>query len=424
MAETIIVIGAGATGLMASSELVKRKYSVVIVEARDRIGGRIHTLSNHFSRPVDAGAEFVHGDQPITKDLAKKSNTTLQRLSGNHFRIANGTVNESDFFNAEWDAMLEELGKLESDMPMAEFLDKHFNQHEHSDFYASVKGFVEGYDAADLDKVSALALKEEWINTDDQQQFHLKGSYISLLQHLEKEIIAGGGQIMLSAPVRTILWAAGKVQVILMDNSIIEGDKVIITVPIGVLQHHDILFVPDIPRYQQAFGEIGFGGVVKFMVEFDTPFWEHQTNRPLKDAAFIFSDAPVPTWWTQLPDTIPLVTGWMGGPATKDLDRNSDALHLRALSSLSHIFDCSLDEIRQHLRHIYIADWVQDPYAHGAYAYSTVNTQKARKLLMTPIDNTIYFAGEAMYEGAAMGTVEAALASGKNTANVIFANKS
>ncbi len=423
MEETIIVIGAGAAGLMASSELVKRKYSVIIVEARDRIGGRIHALSNHFSRTVDAGAEFVHGDQPITKDLAGKSNTALQRLAGNHFQIAKGQIKEGNFFNGEWDAMLEELGKLDSDMPMAEFLDKHFNYQEHSDFYASVKGFVEGYDAADLDKVSALALKEEWMTTDDEQQYHLKGSYISLLQHLEKEIIAGGGQILLSAPVRTILWATGKVQVILTDNTIIEGDKVIVTVPIGVLQRRDILFVPDIPSYQQAFAEIGFGGVIKFMVEFDTPFWEHQTNRQLKDAAFIFSDAPVPTWWSQLPDTIPLLTGWMGGPATKDLDRSSEALRHRALSSLSYLFDCSLDEIRRHLRQIYIADWVQDPYAHGAYAYSTVNTQNARTLLMTPIDNTIFFAGEAIYEGAAMGTVEAALASGKNVASVIFTNK-
>ena len=423
MAETIIVIGAGASGLMASSELVKRKYPVIIVEARDRIGGRIHTLSNHFSRPVDVGAEFVHGDQPITKDLAGKANTPLQRLTGNHFQIAKGQFKEGDFFNAQWEAMLEELGKLDSDISMAGFLDKHFNQHEHSDFYASVKAFVEGYDAADLNKVSALALKEEWMNTDDEQQYHLKGSYISLLQHLEKEIIAGGGQIMLSAPVRTILWATGKVQVILMDNNIVEGDKVIVTVPIGVLQHRDILFVPDIPRYQQAFDEIGFGGVVKFMIEFDTRFWERQTNRPLKDAAFIFSDAPVPTWWSQLPDTIPLLTGWMGGPATKDLDRSSEALHHRALSSLSYLFDCSLDEIQQHLRHIYIADWVQDPYAHGAYAYATVNTQNARALLMTPIDNTIYFAGEAIYEGPAMGTVEAALASGENAANIIFTQK-
>jgi len=424
MTETIIVIGAGAAGLMASCELIKRKYSVTIIEARNRIGGRIHTLSNHFSRPVDVGAEFVHGDQPITKDLAGKSNVTLQRLTGNHFRIANGTVHESDFFNAEWSAMLDRLGELDSDMPMAEFLDKHFNQQKNKDFYASIKGFVEGYDAADLDRVSALALKEEWMNTDDEQQYHLKGSYISLLQQLESEIVAGGGQLLLSAPVRTILWTTGKVQVILMDNTIIEGDKVIVTAPIGVLQRRDILFVPDIPQYQEAFGEIGFGGVIKFLIEFDTPFWEHQTNRLLKDAAFIFSDAPVPTWWTQLPDTMPLLTGWIGGPATKNLDLSSDALRDRALSSLSYIFDCSMNEILQHLRNVYIADWVQDPYAHGAYAYSTVNTPHARKLLMTPIDNTIYFAGEAIYEGAAMGTVEAALASGKNVASVIFADKS
>jgi len=423
MTKNIVVVGAGAAGLMAASELVKKNYKVTIVEARDRIGGRIHTLPNHFSQPVDAGAEFVHGDQPLTSDLAKRSGVALQRLSGNHFRIAKGALTEGDFFNSEWDTMVAELAKLESDMPMQAFLDKHFNKQRYPDFYASVKGFVEGFDAADLDKVSALALKDEWINTDDDHQYQLKGTYLSLLQYLEKEIIDADGQIMLSSPVRTILWAAGKVQVILRDNQIIEGDKVIVTVPIGVLQCRDIVFVPDIPKHQLAFGEIGFGGVVKFIFEFDIPFW-NQTNRRLKDVAFIFSDALVPTWWSRLPDPKPLLTGWMGGPATENLDRSDNALYDRALSSLSYIFDCAPEQVKQHIKQFYIADWVQDTYAHGAYAYSTTTTPAARKLLMTPIENTLYFAGEAIYEGPAMGTVEAALASGRSIANVIFADKS
>lgn len=421
MAENIIVVGAGAAGLKAASDLATRNYRVTVVEARDRIGGRIHTMSGHFSRPVDVGAEFIHGNQPITIDLAEKANVSLQRLAGNHFRIAKGALKDGgDLFNDEWDVMLTELSKLKADMPMAAFLDRHFNQQQHSDFYASVKGFVEGFDAADLDKVSAFALRDEWENTDDEQQYHLKGTYHALMQQLEKAIKAGGGEITLSSPVRTILWASGKVQVILDDDRIFEGDRVIVTVPIGVLQRRGIVFVPDIPKHQQAFGEIGFGGVVKFIFEFDQPFWEYRVNRPLKNAAFIFSDAQVPTWWTRLPDATPLLTGWMGGPRTLTLDRSDKALYERALSSLSYIFDCSPAIIEQHLRHFYIADWVKDPYAHGAYAYATVNTAAARKLLMTPIDNTLYFAGEAIYDGPAMGTVEAALASGRNVAEVIF----
>jgi monoamine oxidase len=67
-------------------------------------------------------------------------------------------------------------------------------------------------------------------------------------------------------------------------------------------------------------------------------------------------------------------------------------------------------------------NWVSDPYSYGAYAYTTVETVEARRVMLTPIADTLYFAGEAFYEGTAMGTVEAALVSGKQVAAKILAS--
>ena len=73
MSNKIIVIGAGASGLMAASALAKKKHQVTVVEARDRIGGRIYTSSRSFTLPLEMGAEFMHGKQPLTRALIKKS---------------------------------------------------------------------------------------------------------------------------------------------------------------------------------------------------------------------------------------------------------------------------------------------------------------------------------------------------------------
>lgn len=416
MTEHVLVIGAGASGLMAASILSERSFKVTVLEARDRIGGRICTLHNGFSIPVETGAEFIHGEQPLTMSLVEESKTVLSRLTGNHFRLSKGELQHGDFFNEQWNYMLQELQKLKSDMSMASFLEEHFKQDDYNDLRESVKGFVEGFDAADLESVSAMALKEEWSHTDDEHQYHIRNGYSALIHHLEKKVQSTGGIIILSSPVNEIQWSDGKVSVSIPDGHVYEADKVIVTIPLGVLQKDVIRFSPSLPKHEKSFKNIGFGGVIKFLFEFNHPFWETQIKRPLKDIAFLFSDAVIPTWWSQLPDKTPILTGWLGGPSTRSSVHTPEVLYEKAITSLSYIFNCPVNEIEKEIKQWHIADWLQDRYASGAYAYATVDTHEARKILLTPVNNTIYFAGEAVYDGAAMGTVEAALVSGRDVA--------
>jgi monoamine oxidase len=116
-----------------------------------------------------------------------------------------------------------------------------------------------------------------------------------------------------------------------------------------------------------------------------------------------------------------LLTGWLAGPQVEKLNAVSEDKILKmAISSLSEIFKIEEDRITQYLVASHLANWNSDPFTLGAYAYAMVNTSEARKVLNEPVDKTLYFGGEALYEGAEMGTVEAALASGKNVARRII----
>ena len=155
------------------------------------------------------------------------------------------------------------------------------------------------------------------------------------------------------------------------------------------------------------------------MLEFREAFWEKKK----KGIGFLFTNEIIPTWWTQLPSSYPLLTGWAGGPQAWTLENKADEAILDiALRSLSNVFKKTTGELRQILIASTVANWKKDPYSNGAYSYDTVESIQAKKLINSPIEGTIYFAGEAFYEGPSPGTVEAALVSAKNVVDKIVSS--
>jgi monoamine oxidase len=418
MAE-IVVIGAGISGLTIARALLKKGHSVTVVEAQERIGGRIHSLSNKFSRVVEAGAEFIHGKQPLTFNLLKEAEQKKTLIKGKFYTLSNNELEKGDMLDDHWRKLMSELGKLKHDMTMENFLQQHFNGSEFNDLRERVKQFAEGFDIADVNRVSSLALKEEWSHNDDTHQYRMDDGYGTLIEFLKDKIIAAGGTIILSEPVTEIQWSEGNIKILTTTGKSIPAEKVVITVPLGVLQKKSIRFTPELPYHEQAFESMGFGGVIKFLFEFKEAFWESSKARKLSEFAFVFSDAEVPTWWSQLPDTLPLLTGWLSGPRTFDALHSTESLYQKALVSLQYIFKCNSKEVESNLAHWHIADWVQDPYSFGAYSYPTLKSSVAIKQLSLPVNDTVYFAGEALFEGSAMGTVEAALSSAESVIQTI-----
>jgi monoamine oxidase len=413
-----IVIGAGAAGLMTGYVLSEAGHQVTILEARTYAGGRIQPRTNAGS-VFQAGAEFVHGELSLTDLLIKESGAAKRELKGSYYQFRDGRLKEDDEFGINWHKLTKALNELQEDMSLSEFMQRHFFGDEYTALRENVRRFVEGYDAADIHKISAKAIQREWNSGDADIQYHINGGYGKLVDHLCGRIIQAGGKIQCNSVVKTIEHVADEVTVITESGKVVRGNKSIVTIPLGLLHRERILFSPPIPEYMSAFRKIGFGGVVKIMIEFREAFW--QNDQKFKNLGFIFSDASIPTWWTQLPDERPLLTGWLGGPQANDAVKSKQDLLQLGIDSLAYIFSCSATDIKEKIKTSIVADWISDPYAGGAYAYATVETAAARQILSRPVNNTLFFAGEALYNGSAMGTVEAALSSGKEVAYKVLA---
>ena len=417
----IIIIGAGASGLSAALRLTDQ-YHVTILEARNRIGGRIHSLDkSEFSSVVELGAEFIHGNLPTTFELIQKYNLITTTTGGIPIRLVNGRLVPSDFYFDHWDEFVKQLQKLKQDLPVAEFLDIYFKDEKYESLRNSIRGFAEGYDAADTNLASTFALRDEWLNERDEKQFRLADGYGNLILCMADDVESKGGDIILNSAVNQIKWSKNNVEVSCQSGEKYTADKIIITVPVGVMQSKSIEFLPAIPDIESAFQKLGYGHVIKFLFEFENKFWETDNDPGVKKMGFLFAQAEIPTWWTQYPSPQPLLTGWLAGPNALALkNKSDDELYKIALQSLSDIFGMDINEISNKLIAGQIINWPADEFAMGAYSYATVNAHEARKIIMHGVEETIWFAGEGIYNGREMGTVEAALASGKLVADVLL----
>lgn len=415
----IIIIGAGASGLLAARELTRVKMGVLILEAQDRIGGRMYTnFPDGFTAPIESGAEFVHGDAPISLELLHEANAEYTEMEGNTYQAHNDTVEKKDFFDSDWEVLLKELKTLRYDMPLSQFLDAHFGDARYQSLRDNVKKFVEGYNAADIEKVSSMALCEEWSEEEDPAQYRIRGGYEMMYEFLRREVEVNGGVIKLNQRVTEIRWEKDHVE-IRIGITTYTSQKCLITIPVSVLQTGAISFSPIVPNVIDATKNIGFGPVVKINMEFRKAFWETDTKRQFKALQFLFTDEAIPTWWSQMPDTRPLLTGWIGGPGAQRLNQTDEQVFETALESLANAFNYPKEKIKEHLLAWKVNQWVHSEYSIGAYSYEMVGTPQAVNILQQPVENTLYFCGEAIYTGPHKGTVEAALTSGREAAKRI-----
>ncbi|TGE06351.1 flavin monoamine oxidase family protein [Hymenobacter fodinae] len=427
----ILIVGAGAAGLMAARTLTQAGQHVIVLEARNRPGGRIHTFTAAgFTGPTESGAEFLHGDVALSQALLREAGIRTHDPEGSNYEVAGGSAQVAEgFFVEDMPLLLEKLYALEHDVPLAEFLAQQFPDEQHQKLRDTVTRFAEGYDAADARRASAFALREEWSGNGAEDSPRPEGGYGQLIEWLVQEIKAAGGELHYSTTVQEVRWQAGYVEVRCQGGRSFQAAQAMLTLPLGVLQAEEgtpgyVRFTPELPAYRAAATALGVGPVVKFLLEFQDAFWQApsaEVGQPMPEMGFLFSDAAVPTWWSQLPATRPLLTGWVAGPAAAALRETSDAdLLTLALDSLAYLFGSTTEFLRQQLRAHRIVNWGADPFARGAYTYATVGAAAAHQVLNQSVEDTLFFAGEGVYEGAHIGTVEAALVSGETAAKKLL----
>ncbi len=417
----LLVIGAGAAGLMTARELVRANKRVTILEARNRCGGRIWPLPiEEFGYPAEGGAEFVHGAAPVTRRLMREAGLSLQPRAGMRWSTRSGTLLPDNSLLPYASRFYQALQAVEADLPIADFLQIHFAGAQYDSLRRSITRTIEGYDAADPRRISTFAIRDEWMARDDGEHGRIVEGYGALIDYLESDCRKRDTAIRFGAAVTAIDEAGEGVTARCLDGSLFEADAAIVTVPLPLVA--EIAFPAATRERVAATADIGFGNVVKLLLGFRTKWWAEYGGRDLSDLSFLVSDATVPTWWTQHPSSYPVLTGWFAGPKADTVSSlTATELVDMGIGSLAEIFDRSPDGIGRAVLASRAINWGNDPFARGAYSYATPKTRAAQSALSKPDRGAIFFAGEALYAGPDMGTVEAALASGLETAQMILA---
>jgi monoamine oxidase len=438
----ILVLGAGAAGLAAARELSLAGFDVTVLEARDRVGGRIHTLRDpQDGFPVELGAEFVHGSPPETLGIAKRAQLDLVQTENRHWYLDHGNVTDSGEFWSKLEDVMEQMKQVRSrDLSFAEFLAHYSLTHELGEAKEIAALYVSGFHAAHIDRIGVLGLNKANAAAEsigDDKQFRVANGYGLIAQSLYKDATAAGARVHVNSPVKRITWRKDFVEMSVASPESerrYQARRAIVTLPLGVMQSDlrnegAVEFSPLLNEKTKAARQLAMGQALRIVFRFRERFWEQLklpaadgSTKDLSQLAFIHAPREaVPTWWTQAPTRAPMLVGWAGGlHAEQLLAENRKDLIDEGLESMSRIFRISRAEIETLVESSHTRNWSSDPFSRGAYSYVPVGALAAQGELGRAEADTLFFAGEATNTDGHSGTVHGAIASGLRAAHEIM----
>lgn len=412
----VIVIGAGAAGLYAAHLLKQKDLSVTVLEASGQIGGRLRPLTGFADFPIELGAEEVHGNKSTWYNIVKNSGTSFINIETEDYFLYNGNLSAVSAVSNNADvakvySFNDNLYKYTgADVPVQQVIDSFGNTSKVTALYTALLGNERGTSNTRLGARSAAIEDEKWTAGDDNYMISGK-HYLEILQAHCSDIIP---HVLLNKPVTKIDYNGTNVSVTCPGGETFTADKVLITVPLAVLQTNSIQFVPALPPAKtSAINAIGMDAGMKIILRFSARFWAEDTGS-------VYGPNYIPEFWvTSLgrSSTAHVLTAYvMGDKAAFLSTQGSNAINY-ALQDLDALYGAGVAS--DSLQDSYIMDWSKEPYIQGAFSYASVGSSAYREVLQQPVNNLLYFAGEATNTSGHIGTVHGAIESAEKAAQQI-----
>jgi monoamine oxidase len=428
----VVVIGAGAAGLIAARMLARAGLAVELLEARSRVGGRILTLPDAGGHPIELGAEFVHGRPKATLRLLEEAGSSIVPGPASHWSLRDGKLAPAEDVLQGVQQLVRQAEAVGEESSVAMFLSRFAGNESLRPAVEWARMMVEGFDAADPARASLKAIVEEWTGSEGAQRRPGRpaGGYGRLMETLADSVRSAGVRLRINTVVQAVSWKEDEV---IVDASAerapyrVRARRAVATLPVGVLQAAPgqpgaVRFSPGLESKQNALDHLIMGPVLRVVLTFREPFWETIAAGRYRDVAFFHAPGlEIPTFWTALPDRVPTLTAWVGGPSAGRLSEADDAEIVRTAVHCGETLFGAEARIQQHLIDAHLHNWQRDPFARGAYSYLAVGGLGARTALAGPLANTLFFAGEATSEQES-GTVGGALAAGEAAAQAVLAS--
>jgi monoamine oxidase len=411
--KSVLIVGAGMAGLAAARSLVDAGWPVRLIEARDRIGGRVYT-NRDWGVPIEMGASWIHGtaNDPMM-ELAHKAQA--QVIPTDYYGWAKLAVDPHlspvDYDPDAWRTFVERAcdrvngGSLGAAVAAAAKRDE-LSSSDRAQLAFFVATEIEDEYAAGADQLSATTFDTG--DYADGDQAVITNGYDAL-----PKLLADGLQVVFETPVTAIARREDSV-VVHAGNQSFEGPAAIVTVPLGVLKAGSIAFDPPLPEgHIRAVNALGFGVLSKSFFRFNRRTWKTD------NAFYLFLGTDPGAWaqWFTLPSAAgPIVVAFNAGDRGRSVETSSAAdVTARALPIARQLFggDISAVEVRT-------SSWSTDPYARGSYSFHAPGSGlDDRRRLHEPISDRLYLAGEAV-DVKNPSTVIGAVLSGRNAADQLM----